>query len=78
MPRKTANRMLKFRPVARCVDDSSGGAPPDEGLARALGLGPAVLFVLGRVVGSGRLGLLAIGAAGVLVFKADNTEDGLT
>jgi basic amino acid/polyamine antiporter, APA family len=28
-------------------------APPDEGLVRALGLGSAVLFVLGSVIGSG-------------------------
>ena len=41
--------MLKFRPLpAPAVT-----APPDEGLVRALGLGSAVLFVLGSVIGSG-------------------------
>ena len=32
---------------------TESGAPPDEGLVRALGLGSAVLFVLGSVIGSG-------------------------
>jgi basic amino acid/polyamine antiporter, APA family len=35
------------------VTDSSQTSPPDEGLVRALGLGSAVLFVLGSVIGSG-------------------------
>ena len=78
MPEWTPIRMLKFRPGALCVDDSSGAAPPDEGLVRALGLGPAILFVLGRVIGSGMFGPPRHRAAGVLVFQADNTEDGLT
>jgi basic amino acid/polyamine antiporter, APA family len=33
--------------------DAPSAAPPDEGLVRALGLGSAVLFVLGSVIGSG-------------------------
>jgi basic amino acid/polyamine antiporter, APA family len=32
---------------------TESAAPPDEGLVRALGLGSAVLFVLGSVIGSG-------------------------
>ena len=49
MPGKTASRMLKFPPLSAPV----AAAPPDEGLVRALGLGSAVLFVLGSVIGSG-------------------------
>jgi basic amino acid/polyamine antiporter, APA family len=45
--------MLKFRPVSPSVSDPSPGIPPDEGLVRALGLGSAILFVLGSVIGSG-------------------------
>jgi APA family basic amino acid/polyamine antiporter len=41
--------MLKFPPLSAPV----APAPPDEGLVRALGLGSAVLFVLGSVIGSG-------------------------
>ena len=41
--------MLKFRPLPA----PAVAAPPDEGLVRALGLGSAVLFVLGSVIGSG-------------------------
>jgi len=53
MPGKTAGRMLKFRPVSPSVSDPSLEIPPDEGLVRALGLGSAILFVLGSVIGSG-------------------------
>ncbi len=53
MPGKTAGRMLKFRPVSLSAGDSSLEIPPDEGLVRALGLGSAILFVLGSVIGSG-------------------------
>ena len=46
--------MLQFRPVAAPVGSSlPGAALPDEGLVRVLGLGSAVLFVLGSVIGSG-------------------------
>jgi basic amino acid/polyamine antiporter, APA family len=45
--------VLEFRPVTPSVTDSPAGAPPDEGLVRALGLGSAILFVLGSVIGSG-------------------------
>jgi APA family basic amino acid/polyamine antiporter len=50
----------------RVADAASGTAavlPPDEGLVRALGLGSAVLFVLGSVIGSGiflTTGLMAV------------------
>jgi basic amino acid/polyamine antiporter, APA family len=43
--------VLKFRPLGPSATESA--APPDEGLVRALGLGSAVLFVLGSVIGSG-------------------------
>src|SRR5262249_32323667 len=45
--------MLKFR--ARVSDETVIPAqePSDEGLLRALGLGSAVLFVVGSVIGSG-------------------------
>src|SRR5258708_38450674 len=35
------------------VSDLPAAPPPDEGLVRALGLGSAILFVLGSVIGSG-------------------------
>jgi APA family basic amino acid/polyamine antiporter len=52
MPRKTASHVLKFPLLSAPVSES---VPPtsDEGLVRALGLGSAVLFVLGSVIGSG-------------------------
>src|SRR4029079_19726725 len=48
-------RMLKFGlAMAVSTDRSvSGAGPSDEGLVRALGLGSAVLFVMGSVIGSG-------------------------
>ena len=52
MPRKTAGYVLKFPPLSVAVSESVP-PPPDEGLVRALGLGSAVLFVLGSVIGSG-------------------------
>ncbi len=45
--------MLKFRRVAASGTQTPAVAPPDEGLVRALGLGSAILFVLGSVIGSG-------------------------
>ena len=45
--------MLKFRPVPSSVSGPSAPGLPDEGLVRALGLGSAILFVLGSVIGSG-------------------------
>ena len=52
MPRKTASHVLKVPLLSAPVSES---VPPtsDEGLVRALGLGSAVLFVLGSVIGSG-------------------------
>jgi APA family basic amino acid/polyamine antiporter len=35
------------------VSDLPAAPPPDEGLVRALGLGSAILFVLGSIIGSG-------------------------
>src|SRR4051812_50090660 len=80
--------MLKFRPVSPPVLESSGTTPPDEGLIRALGLGSAILFVLGSVIGSGiflttgvmaaalpspALLLLAWAAGGVIALTAGLT-----
>ena len=42
--------MSKVRPATANVD---AAGQPDEGLVRALGLGSAVLFVVGSVIGSG-------------------------
>jgi APA family basic amino acid/polyamine antiporter len=45
--------VLEFPPVPTSRNELPSTAPPDEGLVRALGLGSAVLFVLGSVIGSG-------------------------
>src|SRR5687767_6838308 len=52
MTRKTARRMLEFRPLPP-DRASSSTAHTDEGLIRALGVRSATLFVLGSVIGSG-------------------------
>ena len=46
-------RVLEWPRLAPPDPKSVSTAPPDEGLVRALGLGSAVLFVLGSVIGSG-------------------------
>ena len=53
MPGKTAACVLKFPPLSAPVVHSVPPPSEDEGLVRALGLGSAVLFVLGSVIGSG-------------------------
>ena len=82
--------VVQCRPVAVPVRTPPPAAttPPDEGLVRALGLGSAILFVLGSVIGSGiflttgtmaavlpspTLLLLAWGAGGVIVLTAGLT-----
>jgi APA family basic amino acid/polyamine antiporter len=52
MPGKTAICVLKF-PFLSSPVINVAAHPEDEGLVRALGLGSAVLFVLGSVIGSG-------------------------
>jgi basic amino acid/polyamine antiporter, APA family len=46
-------RHAKVPALRSRVTDPAVSSPPDEGLVRALGLGSAVLFVLGSIIGSG-------------------------
>jgi APA family basic amino acid/polyamine antiporter len=87
--RTTGPPRAKVRPVAAPSGPvGTSAAPPDEGLVRALGLGSAVLFVLGSVIGSGiflttgvmasalpspTLLLLAWAAGGVIALSAGLT-----
>ena len=83
--------VLQFPPVAapvRTPPPAAASTLPDEGLVRALGLGSAILFVLGSVIGSGiflttgtmaaylpspTMLLMAWGAGGVIALTAGLT-----
>ena len=69
-------RVLEWPRLAPPDTKSVSTAPPDEGLVRALGLGSAILFVLGSVIGSGIFLTTGVMAAALAVRDPDHCRLG--